>query len=166
MKLAKLLNPRHIVSDMVAIEHWPAILELVDHLCAASQFAAQHHPEIIDALQKREANNSTGIGGGVAIPHAFLDELEHVLAVFGRSRHGINFDAHDQQPVHLIILFIVPKKDYHLHLATLAAIAKMFTNREVCRCLLAAETDQEIHQILDPKATKTQESSHDSVRRT
>ena len=77
--------------------------------------------------------------------------MEDVVAVFGRSKGGIDFEALDNAPVHFIILFIVPRKDYHLHLRTLAAIAKMFTNGEVRRKLAIAETRDEILEILDPK---------------
>jgi mannitol/fructose-specific phosphotransferase system IIA component (Ntr-type) len=77
-----------------------------------------------------------------------------VVAIFGRSKDGLDFEALDNAPVHFIILFIVPRKDYHLHLRTLAAIAKMFTNCEVRRQLAAAETRDEILAILDSKPSR------------
>ena len=152
MKLAKLLSADQIILDMKAVEHWPAIVELVDHLVEVQRLpAGQRSGEVLAALKAREDQVSTGIGSGVAIPHAFSDELEEVVAVFGRSKAGIDFEAIDNAPVHFIILFIVPRKDYHLHLRTLAAIAKMFTNCEVRRQLGAAETRDEILAILDSK---------------
>ena len=78
-------------------------------------------------------------------------ELEEVAAIFGRSKAGIDFEAIDNAPVHFIILFIVPRKDYNLHLRTLAAIAKMFTNCEVRRQFGQAQTRDEILDILDSK---------------
>ena len=74
--------------------------------------------------------------------------------MFGRSKSGIDFEALDNAPVHFLILFIVPRKDYHLHLRTLAAIAKMFTNCEVRRKLGLAETRDEILAILDCKPSR------------
>jgi PTS system nitrogen regulatory IIA component len=109
----------------------------------------------LKALEEREALISTGIGSGVAIPHTFSDAIDKVVAIFGRSKEGINFQALDDAPVHLIILFIVPSKDYQLHLRTLAAIAKMLTNCEVRRRLAAAATRDEILEILDPKPVRT-----------
>jgi mannitol/fructose-specific phosphotransferase system IIA component (Ntr-type) len=151
MKLAKLLSADQIILDMKSVEHWSAILELVEHLAETKQLPAALKQEILASLKEREEQVSTGIGSGVAIPHAFSDHIEEVVAVFGRSKTGIDFEAIDNAPVHLIILFIVPSKDYHLHLRTLAAIAKMFTNPEVRRQIGVAQTRDEILAILDSK---------------
>jgi mannitol/fructose-specific phosphotransferase system IIA component (Ntr-type) len=154
MKLAKLISADQIILDMKAVGHWPAITELVDHLVETGRLPEAQREEILDALKVREALVSTGIGSGVAIPHAFSDELEEVIAVFGKSKAGIDFEALDNAPVHFIILFIVPRKDYHLHLRTLAAIAKMFTNIEIRRQLGLAESRDEILAILDCKPSR------------
>jgi mannitol/fructose-specific phosphotransferase system IIA component (Ntr-type) len=154
MKLAKLLGPEQILLDMKAVEHWPAIIELVDHLLTTGQLPPEQRDEMLEAFRVREEQVSTGIGLGVAIPHAFSDHLDRVIAVFGKSKSGIDFESLDHQPVHFIILFIVPRKDYHLHLRTLAAIAKMFTNIEVRRQLGAAETLEEILAIFDSKPAR------------
>ena len=154
MKLAKLLGADQIILEMKAVEHWPAIVELVNHLVTTEQLPAQQRSEMLEAFRKREEQVSTGIGSGVAIPHAFSDDLERVIAVFGLSKQGIDFEALDNAPVHFIILFIVPRKDYHMHLQTLAAIAKMFTNCEILRQLKAAETRDEILAIFDSKPAR------------
>jgi mannitol/fructose-specific phosphotransferase system IIA component (Ntr-type) len=154
MKLGKLLDTDRILLDMKATEHLPAIIELVDFLTARGEIPKDSYQETLKALEEREALISTGIGSGVAIPHTFSDCIDKVVAIFGRSKQGINFQALDNAPVHLIILFIVPSKDYQLHLRTLAAIAKMLTNSEVRRRLAAATTCDEILEILDPKAIR------------
>jgi mannitol/fructose-specific phosphotransferase system IIA component (Ntr-type) len=154
MKLAKLLNPDQIILEMQAVAHWPAIVELVGHLVASGQLPADQHDEMLEAFKAREELVSTGIGSGVAIPHAFSDHLEHVVAVFGRSAAGIDFEALDGRPVHFIVLFIVPRKDYHLHLRTLAAIAKIFTNSEVLRQLGEAGSADEIVTIFESKPSR------------
>lgn len=154
MKLAKLLGADQIVLEMRAVEHWSAITELVDHLVATGKLPDSRREEMLAAFKAREEQVSTGIGCGVAIPHAFSDESDEVVAVFGRSRQGIDFEALDNAPVHFIILFIVPRKDYHLHLRTLAAIAKMFTNSEIRRRLGEAETRDEILAILECKPSR------------
>ena len=68
---------------------------------------------------------STGIGYGIGIPHASTDLIQEVTSVFGRSRSGIQFDALDNQPVSLVMLFLVPQGQFQKHLHTLANIAKM-----------------------------------------
>lgn len=154
MKLANLLEPDCIILEMTATEHWPAITELVDQLVASKRLPEDHRQVMLDALKAREEQVSTGIGSGVAIPHAFSDELEEVIAVFGRSKTGIDFQALDNAPVHHIILFIVPRKEYHLHLRTLAAIAKLFTNCEVRRALSEASTSDKILDILSSRPSR------------
>ncbi len=155
MKLAKLLNPDQIILEMEAVQHWPAIVELVRHLAASGQLPADQHAEMLEAFRAREELVSTGIGSGVAIPHAFSDHLEEVIGVFGRSVVGIDFQALDDKPVHFIILFIVPRKDYHLHLRTLAAIAKVFTNPEILRRLGEAGNVDEIVTIFKSRPSRT-----------
>lgn len=154
MKLANLLTPDRIILEMSAGEHWPAIVELIDHLVSVSSLDAGLRDEVLEALKIREEQVSTGVGHGVAIPHAFSDKLDKVVAVFGCSKRGIDFEALDQRPVHFVILFLVPKKDYHLHLQTLAAIAKMFTNVEIRRRLAHASQHQEILDIFAGKPPK------------
>ncbi|MGL4398868.1 MAG: PTS sugar transporter subunit IIA [Luteolibacter sp.] len=154
MKLAKLLSADHILLDIKAVEHWASIIELVGHLVKTGQLPASQEAEMLEAFKAREESVSTGIGSGVAIPHAFSDHLDHVIAVFGRSWAGIDFEALDNKPVHFIVLFIVPRKNYHLHLQTLAAIAKMFTNSEVLRQLGAAQNEEEILAIFDSRPSR------------
>lgn len=154
MKLANLLSAEQIILDMEAAQHWPAIVELVDHLVNIGQLPASHYDAMLDSFRVREELLSTGIGSGVAIPHAFSDHLEKVVAVFGRSKAGIDFTALDNAPVHLIVLFIVPRTNYHLHLKTLAAIAKIFVNREVLEQLNAAEVPEEVLAILGFKPSR------------
>jgi len=148
MKLAKLLSADQIILDMKSVEHWPAIAELVDHLIGSGHLPASLKEEVLGSLKAREDQVSTGIGSGVAIPHAFSDHIDDVVAVFGRSSEGIDFEALDHAPVHLVILFIVPRKDYHLHLRTLAAIAKLFVNPELRRQFTIAQTRDDILAIL------------------
>ena len=154
MKLSKLLNPDRIILDMKALEHWSAITELVDHLVAGGGLQSHHREPILAALKAREDLVSTGIGSGVAIPHAFSDDLDEVVTIFGRSLTGLDFEALDHLPVFFVVLFIVPSKNYHLHLMTLAAIAKMFTNSEVRRQLAAAETNDDVLAILAAKPSR------------
>ena len=154
MKLASLLTPDQIVLEMRSEEHMDAILELVDHLIEVDLLSPNLRAEVVESLKSREEQVSTGIGYGVAIPHAFSENLDKVVAVFGRSTKGIDFEALDHCPVHSVVLFLVPKKDYHMHLQTLAAIAKMFTNCEIRKKLAAAECRKEILNILAGKGSR------------
>jgi mannitol/fructose-specific phosphotransferase system IIA component (Ntr-type) len=154
MKLANLLTPERIILEMKAGQHWPAIVELIDHLITVGALAAELRKEVLESLKTREEQVSTGVGYGVAIPHAFSDKLNKVITVLGRSREGIDFQSLDGKPVHFVILFLVPKKEYHMHLQALAAIAKMFTNIEIRRRLVSAACHEEILDIFMGRQTK------------
>jgi len=155
MKLASILTKEKILLGMDADERWAAIEELIDHLAARDLLGGENREDILKSLHTREEQTSTGIGSGVAIPHAFSEKLSEVIAIFGRSEKGINFDAIDNAPVKCILLFIVPKKDYHLHLHALSAIAKMFNNCEIRQNLAEAQDAAEILEIFSSTPSRT-----------
>jgi mannitol/fructose-specific phosphotransferase system IIA component (Ntr-type) len=155
MRLSELLSPCQILLDIKSEERWLSIVELVDALVERGKLAAELREEVLGALKEREDQVSTGIGYGVAIPHAFSEKLDRVVAVFGRSRTGIDYEALDHVPVRFVVLFIVPKRNYGMHLHTLAAIAKLFTNSEVRRRLAAAEKRSEVIAILGTKQPRS-----------
>ncbi len=148
MKLAELLSPKRVIANMKAAEHWPAIEELVDHLIKCDDLSSAKRTPVLEAFRDREDQCSTGIGAGIAIPHAFLDDIDDVIAVFGRSNEGIDFCALDNAPVHYVVLFIVPRSQYTLHLKTLAAIAKKLNNGDVRKQLAAARGAHDIIRVL------------------
>ena len=154
MTLASLLTPDRVIPSMQATEHWPAIEELIDHLIASGAFPETGRPSILDSLRDREDQRSTGIGGGIAIPHAFSDQIEEVTAIIGRSPGGIDFGALDNAPVNFVVLFVVPTEQYTLHLRTLAAIAKILNSGEVRTQLAAAADRDEILDVLAMRATR------------
>src|SRR5205823_5591029 len=120
MSLANLLSAEQIIPEMKATERWPAIVELVDLLVSQGKIKSPDRDPILAALKQREETMSTGIGFGIAIPHCSSDRLEEVVAAFGRSTTGIEFDALDNAPVKFVVLFIVPKNQFQTHLRTIA----------------------------------------------
>ncbi len=83
--------------------------------------------------RKRETSMSTGIGFGIGIPHASTDLIHEVVGALGRSRKGVNFDALDNQPVNLVMLFLVPQGQFQKHLHTLAKSPSCCTKRNFVR---------------------------------
>ena len=147
MTLANLLSADQIIPEMLASERWAAIDELVDLLEKKGFVAALDRPDISAALKVREQTMSTGIGMGIASPHASSPRVTSVLAAFGRSKEGIEFGALDHVPVRFIVLFVVPKDQFQIHLRTLAAIAKFLNDRGVRERLAAAQSPGEILEI-------------------
>ena len=155
MKLASLLTPQQVILDLKGEVCEEATAAIVDHLISKKLLAAGLRGEILQSLREREQQISTGIGSGVAIPHAFSDSVDQVVAAFARSKEGVDFEALDNAPVNFVILFIVPKKEYNLHLQALAAIAKMFNNCEVRQQLQEAETVEEVLDIFASRPSRT-----------
>lgn len=152
MKLSELLTPTHILPDLQAEDRWQAIDALLDHLIVQGNLSPEWKGEITESLHVRENMVSTGVGGGVAIPHAFSDHIDEVMAVFGRSRLGIDFASQDASAVHFVVLFISPRKSYQKHLHALAAIARMFTKPETREKMLGAETAAELFSLFRQKS--------------
>ncbi len=152
MTLGNLLSVDQIIPEMKATERWSAIVELVDLLVERSQIQLADREVVLGALRQREETMSTGIGFGIAIPHASSDRVSQVVAAFGRSSQGIEFDSLDNAPVRFIVLFVVPKDQFQTHLRTLAAIAKFLNDRSVRERLGTAASAAEILAIFENTA--------------
>jgi len=149
MTLGHLLSVDQIIPEMKATERWSAIVELVEMLVRLGKIKPADQETVLAALRAREETMSTGIGFGIAIPHASSDRVSEVVAAFGRSSTGIEFDSLDGLPVKFIVLFIVPKDQFQTHLRTLAAIAKFLNDRSVRERLGTAVNPQEILAIFE-----------------
>ena len=148
MELADFLTKEQVVTDLKASDRWEAIEELIDLLVDSGQIKPDHREAIISIVKKRETSMSTGIGVGIGIPHASTDLIDNVTGAFGRSKDGVNFDALDNQPVNLVMLFLVPQGQFQKHLHTLAKIAKMLHKKEFRKSLEDAEDAAEMYQII------------------
>src|SRR3954469_21000780 len=149
MTLGNMLSIDQILPEMNAVERMEAIVELVDLLVEKGHVRAEDRDVVLSALRAREDTMSTGIGFGIAIPHASSDRVDRVVAAFGRSTKGIEFDALDNAPVRYIVLFVVPKDQFQTHLRTLAAIAKFLNDRGVRDRLGTAASADEILAIFN-----------------
>lgn len=154
MSLANLLSTDQIIPQMQATDRWPAIVELVDLLVKQGKIRPEDRESILGSLKQREETMSTGIGFGIAIPHCSSERLNDVVAAFGRSSNGIEFDALDNAPVKFVVLFIVPKNQFQTHLRTLASIAKFLNDRSVRDSLAEAQSADEISSIFRERSQK------------
>lgn len=152
MTLGNLLTTEQIIPEMAATERWQAIVELIDLLVAQNKVRPADRDAILAALKQREETMSTGIGFGIAIPHASSEHVSEVVAAFGRSNTGIEFDSLDNAPVKFIVLFVVPKDQFQTHLRTLAAIAKFLNDRNVRTSLGTAGSAEDILAIFQNRA--------------
>ncbi|HTH48925.1 MAG TPA: PTS sugar transporter subunit IIA [Candidatus Limnocylindria bacterium] len=138
MNLGDILTTQQIVPELKATNRWEAIDELIGTLVLAGRIAPADREAVTAVVKKREQSMSTGIGFGIGIPHASTELISEVVAAFGRSKAGVNFDALDNQPVHLVTLFLVPQGQFQKHLHTLAGIAKVLRKDDFLKALEAA----------------------------
>ncbi len=165
MNLADILQKDQIVPDLKASNRWEAIEELISTLVSCGKIRPEDREQITAVVKARDNKMSTGIGFGVGIPHASTDLISEVIGAFGRSRKkvsaaeaaargwsetakGINFDALDNQPVNLVMLFLVPQGQFQKHLHTLASIAKRLHNKDFRQALEEADDAETMLRVI------------------
>jgi mannitol/fructose-specific phosphotransferase system IIA component (Ntr-type) len=148
MDLADILTKAQIVPELRATNRWEAIDELIDNLVSTGRIQATDRDAVTAAVKKRETSMSTGIGFGIGIPHASTDLIFEVVGALGRSNQGVNFDALDNQPVNLVMLFLVPQGQFQKHLHTLAGIAKLLHKKEFRQALEDAPDAPAMYKII------------------
>lgn len=148
MKFSEIINASQISLDLKAADRWAAIEELVGILVERKCIEASKRDTVIQAVKNREKTMSTGIGFGIAIPHASTDAITKVSAVLARSSAGINFDSLDNQPVKLVVLFLVPAGQYQQHLKTLASISRFLNDRDFREQAEQAKTPDDLYQLI------------------
>jgi len=148
MDLGDILTKEQIITDLQAADRWQAIDELINNLVATGRIKTEHHDAIAAVVKKRESSMSTGIGFGIGIPHASTDLIAEVVGALGRSKRGVNFDALDNQPVNLVMLFLVPQGQFQKHLHTLANIAKLLHRADFRQALEEAPDAEAMLQVI------------------
>ncbi len=119
--------------------------------------------ELIKLLTEREAIGSTGIGDGVAIPHAKLHLLPEMIVAFGRSGQGVDFESLDQKPVYLFFLLVTPDDKPGEHLKALARISRILKNPLLRDNLRRVSKRDQIQQLIfeeDKKYPQPQDIPH------
>jgi PTS system nitrogen regulatory IIA component len=106
---------------------------------------------VFDALLERERLGSTGLGKGIALPHARMPQITEALAAFVQLPTGIDFDAIDNQPVDLAFAMLVPLEATDEHLQLLAKLAQMFDEQDFCSALRQATTAHELYQLIQQR---------------
>jgi PTS system nitrogen regulatory IIA component len=147
MRVLDFLTPSGIISSLTATSKEEVLAELVEPI--ANAYPGINKVHLVDTLIGRENLGSTGIGGGVAIPHGKLDGLEHLVASFGKSSKGVDFNSMDNRPAFLFFLLIAPKNSAGEHLKALARISRLFKDPLLKTALQHAHTADEIYRILE-----------------
>jgi mannitol/fructose-specific phosphotransferase system IIA component (Ntr-type) len=146
--LADLLTPKNIVLDLKGSQRDDVLRELVAQIQEIAQ-QPESQQTLLKALQEREQLHSTGIGDGVALPHArnaLVGVVERPVVVFGRHLQGLAYGAIDGKPAHLFFLLVAPNVTQHLQL--LARLSRVLRDPRVRQGLLAADRPQRVIALL------------------
>lgn len=144
------------LSDILAVERVNVGLHADDKRGALEALAAlfvQNDSSldvetITRVFEEREALASTGVGSGVAIPHGRLSGVSRLMAAVGVAKRGVDFDAIDGRPAHILVAVLGPERQTGEHLKALARFSRLLRDENVRARLLAARTNAEAFQIL------------------
>lgn len=148
-RLLNFLQEEYIQVGLEATDKWEALKELAQFMHRVHGIREITCDELIKSIIDREKTMSTGIGEGVAVPHAIIEGEPQIRGVIGVSHKGINYNAIDDKPVYLIILIATPQGYHDLHLNVLASIARIFGHDpETKNRIFKAKTPAQVHEIL------------------
>jgi PTS system fructose-specific IIC component/PTS system nitrogen regulatory IIA component len=146
MFLYELFSPEFIQVDLQAEDKEEVFEELVDRFCLAIRSDARE--DILEALREREMKMSTGIQKGIAIPHGKTNAVDRVCGMLGISRRGIDYEALDGNPVHLLFMVLGPPADSEKHLRVLQRLAELLADPQFFADLAAQKDAQSVSGIL------------------
>ncbi len=142
MKIMDFLPEKAIVSEIKHQDKEGAIEELLTPLVDLGYI--KNREEILKVIMEREDLGSTGIGQGIAVPHAKSGQVKEIVASVGLSSRGVNFDALDEEPVHILFLVLAPSEATGVHLKALARIARLLKDKIFRNSLIACKTKDDI----------------------
>ena len=138
--------PKEAILDDLKSQNKKGILEeLVVPLAGSTGMNSE---DLVRVLMERERLGSTGIGGGIGIPHGKIKDLESLVLGFGLSRKGVDFESIDGKPTHIFFVLITPEDSTGLHLKLLARISRVLKNDHFKERLMNAADRDEIYDII------------------
>jgi fructose PTS system EIIBC or EIIC component len=160
MKITELLTRETILLSMSGTTKLDAVEELVSVLDKAGKITDR---EVFkEAIIKREEQSTTGVGDGIAIPHAKTPVVKDAAIVFGRSNSGVDYESLDGQPAHLFFMIAAPEGANNTHLEALARLSTILMKADAREKLLGAKNEDEILEIIN---TYDQEGSEEKIER-
>ncbi|MBI5574039.1 MAG: PTS sugar transporter subunit IIA [Elusimicrobia bacterium] len=147
MKILDFLAENCILTDLEGKTKKAVVTELVEVL-TKKKSQLKDVDKVVEAIMKRESTGSTGIGQGVAIPHAKSEDVTRIVASLGISKAGIDFDSLDGEPVYIFFLMVAPPESISEHLQAIAKISRLLKDKFFRQSLRDAQTPSEIIKII------------------
>ncbi len=148
MKILESLNAQAINVDLKAKDKKGVLDELV---ALVAQEAGASQEELVKVLMERERLGSTGIGGGIGIPHGKFKDLKSLVLGFGLNRNGVDFESMDGRPTHIFFLLLTPENSAGVHLKLLARISRLLKDEDFKAQLMGAESSADIIATIEDR---------------
>ncbi|WP_046215616.1 PTS fructose transporter subunit IIABC [Paenibacillus wulumuqiensis] len=149
MRITDLMIKEVMIMDLQAVTKEAAIDELIASLTSSGRI---NDPILFkEMILKREGESSTGIGGGIAMPHAKTKAVNEPTVVFAKSPRGVDYDSLDGEPAHLFFMIAAPEGAANTHLRTLAALSKLLIDSDFIAQLMKTQTPDEVSALFDEK---------------
>ena len=142
MRIKDILSPESMIMDLQATTKDEAINEMADLEVATG--IVNNKEKFVESIWAREKESTTGIGGGIAMPHARNKYINKARVLFAKSEKGVDYDSLDQQPVHLFFMITAPAGADNTHLQALAKLSSLLINPDLVEKLKAAKTADEV----------------------
>ncbi|MCX5703384.1 MAG: PTS sugar transporter subunit IIA [Candidatus Omnitrophica bacterium] len=154
MQITDFLSKKAIVIDIKSTKKEDIMKELVDALINAGEIEKRDRNKLINALMERESLGSTAIGQGIAIPHAKSDCVNKLVAAFGLSKKGVDFDSLDGELAYIFFLLIAPQDSAGPHLKALARISRLLKDKYFRDTLRACQDDKSVIKVITQEDEK------------
>ena len=145
MEIGDLLGPDSVLAKLRVGSKKQALQELAKRAAAITQLPER---QIFDVILERERLGTTGVGGGIAIPHGRLPKLDRIYGIFARLEQPIDFESIDEQPVDLIFMLLAPEAAGADHLKALARVSRMLRDRATTEKLRGSDNAEALYALL------------------
>ncbi len=150
MDLNALLGPGNVVPTLKATSKKQVFAEMA---ARAAKVTKLDERLIFEVVQERERLGTTGIGGGIAIPHGKVPGLDRLYGFFARVETPVDFDAIDGEPVDLVFMLLAPESAGADHLKALAKVSRVLRDRAMCEKLRGSRNADALYALLTESAT-------------
>lgn len=155
MRIKDILSPESMIMELKATNKEDAIKEMADLEVATD--IVNDEDAFIKSIWDRENESTTGIGGGIAMPHARNKSINKARVLFAKSKEGIDYNSLDGQPVHLFFMITAPAGADNTHLQALAKLSGLLIDPDLVEKLKATKTPEEVIDLFEKAEAKKDE---------
>ncbi|QTQ16712.1 PTS sugar transporter subunit IIA [Treponema parvum] len=143
---ADIFPPENIIVGLESEDKDEVFEEMLEVIVSAQPYISRQ--EALTALKERENKMTTGIMQGIAVPHAISPSVKGVAGALGISFTGIDYDAMDKKPVHIVFMLLFDPKENEQHLQIMKQFADLLRHKDLCNALMQKKSPQEVYDAI------------------